>query len=884
MSGRPPLTTTYRLQFGPDLGFDDACRLVPHLKRIGVSHLYASPVTTARAGSTHGYDVVDATEVSPALGGYDGLARLAEALHGEGMGLVVDIVPNHMAADPANAAWIETLELGRRAPRAAWFDIDWTARRVALPWLEDDLDTCLGEGKVHLRLDAAAARLLVVHHDQALPLRPATAGAIFAAAAQRAGDGEVEAAARAWAAIERDGIGAAAIGAARARLADALAASEGVLPLLGGLDEKAARPSPELARSLAGILGVQHWELLSWRAREERMGYRRFFEIDGLVGVRVEDPAVFDAVHALPIALVREGIVDGLRIDHVDGLADPAGYCETLRSAVGERVTLHVEKILTGEETLRPWPVDGTTGYEAMNWINGLFVDHAGWQRLRGEARRADPDLGDPARLVRIKQALLHGPFAPDLARLVHEADTALAGGAEPLATAEVAGAVAGLAAAFPVYRSYLGHADAPEDVTLVQEAADAATAHGLAGPAAIAAVHALILADADGAAARFRSSFQQLTGALMAKGHEDTELYRDVAFAAACEVGGRADAPALAADDFHFRVAARGRDWPLALTPLSTHDSKHSGDVRARLDVLAERAETWLAAIARWRTLTTHLKLAMPSGPAPDALDELTLYQGLVGAAPITAERLCAFLVKSMREAKRRTTWTQPNEVYETAVTRFARALIEDPRGAGFRDDLALFLAPIVRAGRVNALAQLVLQMTIPGVPDIFQGGETWDLSLVDPDNRRPVDWDRLVDAPLDGPPPDVRDDAAGAAKLFATARLARLRRAEPELFLGGDYRPLAVAGGTPLVAFARTTPDRALVVMVPVRGAAACRAGALLDVRVELPAGLAGRYTDVLGEAVWPLAAGDIAVAPLLPAGRPVAVLMRGGERDAR
>ncbi len=876
-AGDRPLTMTYRLQFGEDLSFDAAIDLLPHLERLGVSHVYASPITRARPGSTHGYDVVDPTVVSPALGGREALERFVAHLHARGMGLIVDIVPNHMAAHPDNSAWMETLEFGRLSPSAAVFDIDWSAPQIELPCLEADLATCLASGSLHLRFEPARGRVLLVHHDTRVPLRPRTVAAIIEEATNADGDGDLVDAARAWGELDERVTDTATVEMTRARLAVALAASPDTVARVE--DHLAVLAGPG-QRQLLALLDDQPWRVDDWRTRSEAIGYRRFFEIDDLVGVRVEDPAVFDLMHALPIDLVRSGLVDGLRVDHIDGLADPAGYATTLRRAVGERATLHVEKILIGDEELRPWPVDGTTGYEALNWINGLFVAPAGYDSLVAAAREDMAGLADPDRVYAAKREMLDRAFRPDLRRLSALAVTALGETGENDAT-PVEEAIAALACGFPVYRSYLAGnrpADGP-DLALINVALAAACRAAPDGEDAIERVARLLAIGKGEAATEFRVRFQQFTGALMAKGYEDTELYRSVALAAANEVGGEIVAPALSPVQFQAHCADRQRHWPLALTPLSTHDTKRSADVRARLDVLSEMPDAWIAAVERWRTMTATLVAGGATGPKPDRLDQSIIFQAVAGAWPISSERLSGFVVKALREAKRRSDWIAPDEAYEQAAIAFATALLDDPRAEGFRTDFAAFIAPIVRAGRANSLAQTVIQLTAPGVPDVFQGTEAWDLSLVDPDNRRAIDWARLAAADFDAAPEDVRDDDDGLTKTSTIAAIGNLRRRAPDLFSAGDFIPVSVTKhGRPsdeIAAFARASGEAVALTIAAVRGLAAGN-GLFAAHEIALPEPLAGDYRHVGGDRVGALGT-RVPLASLLSAARPAAVFIK-------
>jgi (1->4)-alpha-D-glucan 1-alpha-D-glucosylmutase len=613
---------TYRLQLGPDLTFAGAEALVPYLRELGVSHLYLSPSFAARAGSAHGYDVVDPTRLSDALGGEAGFRALAAAARAAGLGIVLDIVPNHMAVDDANPYWADPDR------RARFFDID-----------------------------------------------------------------------------------------------------------------------PETAR------------------------HRRFFDIDHLAGVRQEDPAVFAETHRLALALVGEGLVDGLRIDHPDGLADPAGYLERLRD--GGAAHVWVEKILDPGEELRDWPVEGTVGYEFLNDVAALFVDPAGerpltelWAGLAGD----DRPFGAWAGAAKLEQA--RTTFAPDADRLRRDWP-----GVEGLGEA---------LAALPVYRTYIRGEAAPEDLEVLREA-------GLDGWLA-------------GAPDAFVTRFQQTTPPVMAKGVEDTAFYRYVRLLALNDVGGDPSRWSIGVDAFHAGNERRAERFPHHLLASQTHDTKRSGDVRARLGALAGLADEWVAAVREWRELNAPLR----ADGAPDAIEEYTILQTLVGAWPLEPDRLCAYMEKAMREAKRNTTWIEPDASWEGRVLGYCRALYDH---APFLAAFEPFAARVAEAGERDALRQTALKLTVPGVADVYQGDELVSLALVDPDNRRPVDWERRRALLRDGAPPDSPD----GRKLRLIRDLLALRARRPEAF-AGTYVPLDA--GPDVVAFLR---GEAVAVTVPVRGAPA-------------------------------------------------------------
>jgi len=716
--------STYRVQLSGRFGFAAARGLVGYLADLGVSHLYVSPILRARVGSPHGYDLVDPTEVAPELGGEAGLRGLVATLRDHGMGLVVDLVPNHMAASHENPWWVETLRHGPDSPYARVFDIDWEAGdgRVRLPVLAGPLDQVAGQ----LRVEGD----WVVYHQHRFPLAP---------------------------------------GSSR--------------------------------------LEEQHYELVDWRRAARDGNYRRFFDVNELVGVRQEDPEVFELSHATVLGLVAEGLVDGLRVDHVDGLADPAGYLERLARRGVPWVA--VEKILADGERLPPWPVAGTTGYEFLAAADGLFVDPAAAATFADRYARLSGREPDPAALaLACKREVLRGSFGAEVAGVARR----LPG--DPVANRA---AVVELAARYPVYRTYVRERVSDADRAVVTAARSACEPSGELGAALDRLVAALLLEHPAREAVR---RFQQLTGAVMAKGVEDTACYRDTRLVARNEVGGDLARFGRSVAELHAANAEREARWPRSLLATSTHDSKRGEDVRARLAVLSERPERWWELAERWTA-----RLAGPVEPG----DALLLWQTMVGAWPLQVERCRAYMEKALREAKLRSSWVEPDAAYERGVA----ALIDRAYGdAELRAELEALLAAVVPAGRAKAAGLALLRLTCPGVPDTYQGTEVEQLTLVDPDNRRPVDF---------------RPD--DSLKYLVTRTALRLRVARPELFAG--YRPLA--GPASLVAFVRGQ-DR-LAVVVTRLGATAADQGP-----VELPG---GPWRDLLGgltHAGGPTPAGEL------------------------
>ncbi|WP_424811342.1 malto-oligosyltrehalose synthase [Roseococcus sp. YIM B11640] len=796
---RPDWRATYRLQFHAGFTFDDALAILPYLQELGISHLYASPLFAARPGSTHGYDVVDPTRINPELGGEAGFRRLSDGLGARGMGLLLDIVPNHMAADRANPWWMGALAGGREGAAAGIFDIDWERHpQVLLPVLGDTLAETLTQGAIKLELTGEGWLVACAYGEHAWPLRGEDAAGLLEAAS-------LPRQAHLWHSDHSPDF------------AEARAAVRELDP-----GEQARLQNALDAQDLPALLERQHWRPMHWRSGRDALSSRRFFNINELIGVRVEREEVFTLTHRLALGLVREGRVDGLRIDHIDGLADPEGYARRLREAVGPDVPIVVEKILGHGEELRPgWPVDGTTGYERLNVLNRLFVSAEGYRALAAHLEAQGWVTGEPeARLHAAKRQMLEESFAPELEQI---ADLALSIAA-PVAAVEFAlptlrAALSALLVSCPVYRSYLtGPAPAAADRALWERMLAAVEAESDPWTAAAARWLTEVVLTGEGpAAAELRRRFQQLSGPLMAKGLEDTEFYRAVALVSVNEVGGEIEAAGGGIAEFHAWAARRGAAKPLDLTPLATHDTKRGPEVRARLNLLSLEPDEWIAVATRWREMNAPLRRA----EGPDPADEWLILQTLLGAWPLGADRLREYLTKAMREAKRHTRWENPQEEYERATLDFATALLEDPRAAAFRDELAAFAARLVLPTRINGLAQTVLQLTLPGIPDPYQGTEWWDFSLVDPDNRRPVDYIARA-AALGGSNPSIDEDSQGVVKQRAIQRLLRLRASRPELFEG--YAPLDLPPGPGgFLGYARS--GGGLMVIVPTRALDALR-----------------------------------------------------------
>jgi (1->4)-alpha-D-glucan 1-alpha-D-glucosylmutase len=787
-------TSTYRLQLRPEFGFDDAAEVLPYLHDLGVSDVYLSPVLQAAPGSTHGYDVVDHSHLNEELGGAPAFHRLSDRARELGMGVVVDVVPNHMAVPtPAslNAALWSVLRTGPASPYARWFDADWAAQERALlmPVLGRRIGEVVADGEITLDRSAAGEPVLR-YFDHVFPVRPGTED----------------------------------------------------LPMEELLDR-------------------QFYRLAHWRVGDEELNYRRFFDIDTLVGVRVEDEQVFAETHAVLLALVDEGRVQGLRIDHPDGLADPRGYVQRLFGATGTWIV--VEKILEGDEQLpADWPCAGTTGYDALLRVGGVLLDPAAapgltnlYTALTGEPADFSEVVEDAKRFV-----VEHGLRA-EVARLVEVAATICH---EHLALRDhtrrgLHEAIVELLVAVPVYRAYVVPGeptpdDARETVRAAAAQARARLAEDRHGTLDLVVELALGGQGRGQHRDEFVVRFQQTCGPVMAKGVEDTAFYRWLRLTALNEVGGDPAHLGVTVDDLHAWCARQLETWPAAMTTLSTHDTKRSEDVRARLAVLAELPQEWADAVLRWRAATAPVR-----PPALDGNTEYLLWQTLVGTWPIDAGRLTAYLEKATREAKRRTTWTEPDEEYDDAVRTFAAAVLADP---DLTADVAGFVQRLAPAWRANVLAQKLLALTIPGVPDVYQGCDLTDLSLVDPDNRRPVDYAARAHrlARLETEAPRDLDDE----KLLVVSRALRLRREHPEWFgAGSTYEPIAV-GSPHAVAFARSGQ------VVTVASRLSLGAVAAAESTVALPR---GEWRDVLTGATH---AGPSRLGDLLGS-LPVALLVR-------
>jgi len=882
---------SYRVQLHAGFSFDDAAEVAGYLAALGVSHLYSSPILRAAAGSTHGYDVVDHSRLNDELGGEPGYRRLTRRLAETGLGLIVDIVPNHMAlGGRANAWWWDVLENGPSSIYAGHFDIDWDpperklAATVLMPVLADQYGRVLEAGE--LVLERRGGSFSVRYHDQEAPISPRTLGEPLARAAAHvsdpAGSAELESLAAAFARLPHGRrTDQAAVAerhrdkeVLRARLAGLCAQRPGIA---AAIDAEVATLNHD-PDALDDLLSQQNYRLAYWRTGAEELSYRRFFDIESLAGLRVEDEAVFADTHRLILGLVADGSVDGLRVDHVDGLADPEGYLERLCYAPS-RPYVVVEKILQPDEELpASWPVAGTTGYDFLNRVTELFVDARGAAAIRDYYARF---TGLRQEYSEVAHAAKHQIMREELVAEVERLTGLLAAVCErhrrqrDHTRRELRDALREVIAAFGVYRIYArpGRPATPADRESVAAAVDAAWERRPDLDAELLGFIGDLLTGAYAGAAEgaFAVRFAQVSAPVMAKGVEDTAFYRYQPLVCLNEVGGDPGTLGRPAAYFHRAMERAASRWPEAMLTLSTHDTKRSGDVRARIALLSELSEAWESAVGRWARRNAGHK----QDGWPDRNAEYLLYQTLVGAWPIEAARVAAFMRKAANEAKVHTSWTDPSAGYDEALAGFVAAVLAD---RDFVADLEAFLAGhrLVERGRVTSLAQTTLLLTCPGIPDLYQGTELWEESLVDPDNRRPVDYgrrrvllDRLAGA---GPEQALALADEGGPKLWLIHRVLGHRRANPGAYgPGSGYRPLPVTGASAghAVAFER---GGGLAVVVP---RLVATLGDWAGTEVALPD---GAWIDVLtGDKVE---GGPAEIGELL--GRfPVAVLGRGETR---
>jgi (1->4)-alpha-D-glucan 1-alpha-D-glucosylmutase len=946
-------TATYRLQLNRAFTFRHAAAIVPYLSTLGVSHCYVSPYLKARAGSTHGYDIIDHNALNPEIGSAEDYDYFVAELHRHGMGQILDIVPNHMGVmGNDNEWWMDVLENGEASEFAEYFDIDWQPiqhelhGKVLIPILGEQYGDVLEKGELNLAFDAERGEFTILYHQHHFPVDPAEYPRIlgvqidnlkgklspthedflelqsiltaFGHLPGRCGLSEEQRVERnREKEVQKRRL--AGLAGRSAAVKEFVASNVGVLN--GHPDD------PQSFNALHELIKAQAYRLAQWRVAADEINYRRFFDINDLAALRMENDRVFMNTHRYVLDLVAKGKVDGLRIDHPDGLYDPAKYLRQLSEKLatengGEerRAYVVVEKILTGKEELRKeWPVDGTTGYEFAELVNGLFVDPDAAARMTQTYRSFTGELETFGNLVyKCKKLMLKVVLASELNVLAnlltrialanrHTCDFTM----NSLRTA-----LAEVIACFPVYRTYVnGREVSQEDRGYVEQAIAAGKKRSDAPDLSVFDfIRGILLVEVKGsepayyqrAVRRFAMKFQQVTAAVMAKGEEDTAFYRYNRLVSLNEVGGDPSRFGISVREFHRANRERLDSWPNSMLSSSTHDSKRSEDVRARIDAISEIAPAWRMSVSRWRDLNETRKKLVDGEAAPTRNDEYLLYQTLVGVWPVAGvkeagwtefvARIEQYMLKAAREAKQHTSWGSVKEEYESALLQFVRGVLDRESAHEFLEDFHRFQRKAARVGMFNSLSQCLLKLTAPGMPDVYQGNELWQFSLVDPDNRRPVDYRARMQAlgvleaqaqegiaELAGKLVENLED--GRAKLYLTWKTLRLRRKGAEIFQKGSYTSLKVHGEKAghVIAFKREHEGRRVIAAVPrlcagimgENGDTVCGEAVWRDTAIILPD--AGVYRDILTGAVWE----EKAVVPVAKLLRNFPVALLWGQR---
>lgn len=949
-------TATYRLQLNPHFTFRDAAAIVPYLSALGISHFYASPYLRARPGSLHGYDIIDHNALNPEIGSNEDYEHFVSELHRHGMGQILDIVPNHMGVMGSdNAWWLDVLENGEASDYADFFDIDWDPikdelqGKVLIPVLGEQYGNVLEKGELKLAFDAERGEFSIFYFQHRFPIAPKEYPRILGFQIERLQETlgathedflELQSIITAFSHLpERRGSTAeqkvernrekevqkrrlAALCARSHEITDFIL--ETVTTINGRQDD------PRSFDALHDLIKAQPYRFAQWRVAADDINYRRFFDINDLAALRTENETVFNETHKLIFDLVTQGKLDGLRVDHPDGLYDPARYFERLRDRLraelqpqNREAYLVAEKILTGTERLRKsWPIDGTTGYEFGNLVNGLFVDRLAAEKMDRIYRSftgvtsAFDDL-----VYQCKKQILKVVLASELNVLANLLSRiALASRYTcDFTLNSLRSALGEVIACFPVYRTYVnGPEVSEEDRRSVEQAVAAARKRSAAADLSVFDfVQRILLIDVYGSEAgwykqavlRFSMKFQQVTAAVMAKGLEDTALYRYNRLVSLNDVGGNPTQFGATVEEFHRANQERLSCWPDSMLASSTHDSKRSEDVRARISVLSEMPLVWLLHLRRWRDWNRSKKRLFDGHPAPTRNDEYLLYQTLIGTWPCEAlddanwktfvERIEQYALKAAREAKEHTSWANTNIDYEAALVNFIRALLDRSSHNRFMADFGEFARRIARIAVFNSLSQTLLKLTSPGVPDIYQGNEFLQFSLADPDNRRPVDYDRRRQlfeqlqrdmASSHDLPARVRDllsRDSGAAKLYTTWKTLSFRRQQHSLFQRGSYVPLKATGPNSehVLAFARQHERRTIVIAVPRLCArlmgekhdTVCEPAIWRDAAIEVPGDDVACYHNLFTAECLPLKHNEVARVSLADLFRnfPVALL---------
>ncbi len=897
---------TYRIQFHREFGFKDAEAIVPYLAKLGVSHLYASPIFRANPGSMHGYDIVDFGQLNPEIGTREEFNLLSDTLRRHHMGLILDFVPNHMGIGSGqNRWWQDLLEHGRFSPFAHYFDIDWEPNKpqlrdqVLLPILGNHYGVVLEDGELQISFDDGAFTLN--YFETPLPIDPVTYPLILASTLEQLNESlpsdnpallEFKSILTAFERLPSGKVSSPDLieerareqGIAKRRLAELVSGDSEIRQsvLLAVKILNGEKSDPHSFDKLDILLGMQAYRLSYWRVAAEEINYRRFFAINELAAIRQEVPAVFESSHRLLMELIAEGRVDGLRIDHPDGLWDPAGYYRQLRQAAhaalgtsttGDNLEDHqesesdkthpgkvtarrpfytvIEKILEpGESLPTDWAVDGTVGYEFNRIVGGLMVDSDNRKAFAELYSRfivgaiSFHDLVYQSKMLIMRVAL---PSEINVLALALDRLSEHHRRTRDFTFNGLRGAMRSIIASFPVYRSYIDEMStepADRDCRYIERAvADAKKRNPGTDPGVFDFISDILtlkqtseLTDEQWAEHRtFVMKFQQLTGPVMAKGLEDTVFYLDVRLASLNEVGGDPSSFGTKVSEFHRECATRQKQWPFAMLCSSTHDTKRSEDVRARISVLSEFPREWRLAVNRWARMNRKFKTKADGQLYPDRNDEYLLYQTLLGTWPLGADRadesyvkrISEYMLKSIHEAQAHSSWINPNQRYDEAAVSFVQSMLSADNTT-FLQDFHNLISRVARIGMFNSLSMQLLKLTAPGIPDIYQGTELWDDSLVDPDNRRPVDFDHRVAVlesmialdSVTSPAKDMIENwGDGRIKLWLTHRVLEARKSDPDAFTLGDYIPIAVSGkfGNCVVAYARRFGSRTWLVIAP-------------------------------------------------------------------
>jgi (1->4)-alpha-D-glucan 1-alpha-D-glucosylmutase len=881
-----PRSSFYRLQLHSGFTFADAAQTAVYLKELGISHVYCSPYLQSAKGSQHGYDVVDYQKVNSEIGGEEGHARFCACLKKLGMGQVLDIVPNHMAAGQENTYWWDVLENGPSSRFSTWFDIDWNSpevklqNKVLIPVLGDQYGQVLSANQLAIHYDGESFE--VRYFDHAFPLSPRSLAIPLSMAARNVDAPVFSFIADSLARLPVPEPGDEAVVAARHR----------DKTILYDLLQRFCRETPGASETIRGavnaincdhdaldaILNLQNYRLAYWRTADQELGYRRFFDVNTLIGVRVERAGVFNATHSRILEWLGSAVLDGVRVDHPDGLRDPAQYFKRLRDGAPKALIL-AEKILEPGEPLRAdWPIDGTTGYDFLNVCNGVLVNGEGLNELTRIYKGFTGESESFETIVHARKlAVQHEALGSDVNRLAQLFVEICENNRDrrDYTRAEIRRAIREVAAGFAIYRTYVApgrNEVTEEDQQAISNAISMAKTHRTdLDPGLFDFIGDVLSLHSRGEVeTEFLLRFQQFTSPVMAKGMEDTAFYCFNRMIGLNEVGSAPERNGVTLDEFHAHCARTHAGHPLTMNTLSTHDTKRSDDVRARLAVLTEIPSQWRTALHRW----SRMNRAYKTGEFPDRNTEYFLYQTLIGAWPISAERLAAYMEKAVREAKEHTSWTQQDKEFEDAVRTFIERIYgSEP----FIAELEAMVAQVLLPGRINSLAQTLIKCTAPGVPDTYQGSEIWDLRLVDPDNRCAIDYEirrsMLAELRAGMTAAQIMERMEnGMPKLWVITRALHLRRERPECFdENGAYRPLTVEGSksTHLIAYLR---GEAVAVMVP-RWSARL-GGNFASTTVELQE---GRWDHILTGETF---AGGKLRAQNLFAGFPVALLVRSTE----